>query len=174
MNKAIFTIITIVLAFNGMLAQEQTFAVNAFDKIIVGPHIAVNMVEGEYEKVVIENTKVDLDKINVKVEGKTLRVYLDGAKVVTKSECISNDQWRGSAPLYVGTMTTATITFKSLKNLSIRGEETVRFKSALKADDFKMSLFGEVKVFLDAVSIDKLTVAIYKKQLFGNWQRGRE
>jgi hypothetical protein len=58
-------------------------------------------------------------------------------------------------------MATATITYKTLKNLSIRGEEIVRSKSPLIADDFKMSLYGEVKVYFNSVSIDELTVAIY-------------
>lgn len=161
MKKIIFTIVIVVVALNGLQAQNNTFNVKSFDKIIVSPHIEINLVEGEQEGVVIENAKVSLDKINVEVEGNTLRLYLDGAKVVTKSERVSNDHWRGSKSLYNGTMATATITYKTLKNLSIRGEEIVRCKSHLKADDFKMSLYGEAKVYFNSVSIDELTVAIY-------------
>ena len=161
MKKIILSIVIIATALNGLRAQDKTFTVNSFDKIIVSPHIKVNLIEGEQEGVIIENAKVSLDKINVEVEGSTLRLYLDGAKVVTKSERISNDKWRGKKPLYNGTMATATITYRTLKNLSIRGEEVVRCKSHLKADDFKMSLYGEAKVYFDTVSIDELTVAIY-------------
>lgn len=142
-------------------SQDKTYEVKGFSKIIVSPHIEVNLVEGEQETVVIENAKVDMDKINVEVDGTTLRLYLEGAKIVTKSEKTSSDQLRGKKPLYKGTMAKATITYKTLKNLSIRGEEVVRCKSTLKADDFKMSLYGETKVYFNTVEMNELTVAIY-------------
>ena len=154
-------IFAMVILSSTLRAQDMSFDVRSFDKIIVSPHIEVNLVEGDEESVLIENAKVSLDKINVEVDGKTLRLYLDGAKLVTKSEEVSNDGWRGKKPIYNGTVATATITYKTLKNLSIRGEEVVRAKNQLKAKDFKMSLYGEAKVYFDAVDIDELTVAIY-------------
>lgn len=161
MKKLILPILTIVLTLHGLQAQEKSFNVKSFDKLIVSPHIEVNLVEGEEESVVVDNTKISLDKINVEVEGRILRLYLDGAKVVTKSERISNDKWRGSKSLYNGTMVTVTVTYRKLENLSIRGEEIVRCKNLFTADDFKMSLYGEAKVYFDSVSIDELTVSIY-------------
>ncbi|MEP2237508.1 MAG: head GIN domain-containing protein [Maribacter sp.] len=161
MKKIIGALLAVTLTVGAIQAQEKTFNVKSFDKLIVSPHIAVNLVEGEEESVVIENAKISLDKINVEVEGRTLRLYLDGAKVVTKSERISTDQWRGSKALYNGTMATATVTYRKLENLSIRGEEVVKCKNLFTSDDFKMSLYGEAKVYFDSVSIDELTVAIY-------------
>ncbi|WP_419212882.1 head GIN domain-containing protein [Maribacter sp. X9] len=161
MKKSIITLVAIVFVCFGLMAQHKSYTVKTFDKIIVSPHIAVNLIEGDEEGVVIENAKVDMDKINVEVEGNTLRVYLDGAEMVTKSERVSSDKWRGNKPLYSGTMATATITYRTLKNLSVRGEEIVQSKTPLKSDDFKMSLYGEVKVYFDSVSINELTVAIY-------------
>ncbi len=161
MKKILVALLAVTMTVGTIQAQEKLFKVKSFDKLIVSPHIAVNLVEGEEESVVIENAKVSLDKINVEVEGRTLRLYLDGAKVVTKSERISTDQWRGSKSLYNGTMATATVTYRKLENLSIRGEEVVRCKNLFNADDFKMSLYGEAKVYFDSVSIDELTVAIY-------------
>lgn len=161
MKKILVALLAVTMTVGAIQAQEKSFNVKSFDKLIVSPHIAVNLVEGEEESVVIENAKVSLDKINVEVEGRTLRLYLDGAKVVTKSERISTDQWRGSKSLYNGTMATATVTYRKLENLSIRGEEVVRCKNLFNADDFKMSLYGEAKVYFNSVSIDELTVAIY-------------
>lgn len=161
MKKLIFTALTLVFIIGGIQAQEKTYTVKSFDKLIVSPHIEVNLVEGDEESVVIDNAKISLDKINVEVEGRTLRLYLDGAKMVTKSERISSNQWRGSKPLYNGTMASVTVTYRKLENLSIRGEEIVRCKNLFNADDFKMSLYGEAKVYFDSVSIDEMTVAIY-------------
>ena len=160
MKKLFFIALTYVFIIGGIQAQEKTYAVTSFDKLIVSPHIEVNLLEGDEESVVIDNSKVSLDKINVEVEGRTLRLYLDGAKMVTKSERISSNQWQGSKPLYNGTMASVTVTYRKLENLSIRGEEIVRCKNLFNADDFKMSLYGEAKVYFDSVSIDEMTVAI--------------
>ncbi|MGC1514068.1 MAG: head GIN domain-containing protein [Maribacter sp.] len=161
MKKTIVNLLVVMLVVGTITAQDKTIEVRSFEKIIVSPHIEVNLVEGDQEMVVIENAKVPMDKINVEVEGNTLRLYLDGAKVVTKSERVSNNEWRGTKSLYNGTIVTATITYKKLKNLSIRGEEIVRSTSPLKASDFKIQLYGETKVYLEEVDIEDLTVAIY-------------
>ncbi|MGB5555039.1 MAG: head GIN domain-containing protein, partial [Flavobacteriaceae bacterium] len=138
-----------------------TVKTEAFDKIIVSPHIEVTLVEGNEESVVIENAKVSDDKINIEVEGKTLRVYLAGAKMVTKSERVDNDDWRGNKSLYNGTMVTARITYKTLNTLSIRGEEIVKCESPITQDKFVLRIYGESKVYLSHATLESLTVAIY-------------
>lgn len=144
-----------------LLAQEQVFKVGNFDKIIISPHIEAVLVQGNNTTVSIEDSKVPLDKINVEVEGTTLRVYLDGAKTVTKSEQVSSDQWKGKRAIYNGTMVTAKITYASLENLSIRGEEVIKCKGTLDGDKLKVSLFGAAKVYFDALDLNELVVAIY-------------
>ncbi len=154
-------LLSIFFTITSSIAQDKTFKTKDFDKIIISPHIEVNLVAGEEASVVIENAKVPMNKINVAVEGSTLRVYLDGAKTVTKSERVSSDNWNGKRSIYNGTMATATITYKTLKNLSIRGEEIVRCKSTLDQDELKMTLYGETKVYFEGLVLNDLTVAIY-------------
>ncbi|WP_396636562.1 head GIN domain-containing protein [Maribacter sp. R77961] len=145
----------------GAFAQTKTVQVDAFEKVIISPHIEVELVQGTEESVVIENAKISMDKINVKVEGNTLRVYLDGAKTVTKSERVSTDKWKGKKSIYNGTMATAKITYKTLKNLSIRGEEIVKVKGIMEQEDLKLSIYGESKVYFNHLNLEELTVAIY-------------
>ena len=78
MKKVILPILLLlfVATFN-VEAQDKIHSVKSFDKIIVSPHIELNLVEGSEESVKIENAKVSEDKINIEVEGKTLRIYLD-------------------------------------------------------------------------------------------------
>jgi hypothetical protein len=161
MKLVSITLLGIFFTITSSIAQEQTFQVKDFNKIIISPHVEVNLIAGDETSVVIENAKVPMHKINVGVEGSTLRVYLDGAKTVTKSERVSSDNWNGKRPIYNGTMVTATITYKTLKNLSVRGEEIVRCKSALDQDELKMTLYGETKVYLEDLVLNELTVAIY-------------
>ena len=94
MKKSILFALVIgvaILTSQAINAQEIT-QVKAFEKVIVSPHIEVILVEGNEESVKIENAKVSDDKINIEVEGKTLRLYLDGAKVITKSERRDGDR----------------------------------------------------------------------------------
>lgn len=162
MKKVILPIV--LFTFLGMFrlnAQDKTHQVKSFDKVIVSPHIEVNLVAGLEESVKIENAKVSLDKINIEVEGKTLRIYLDGAKTVTKSEKHENDNWKGKRSIYDGTMMTATITYKTLKALSIRGEEIVKALSPMNQDKLKLAIYGESKVYFNSLTSKELTVSIY-------------
>lgn len=151
-------LIAFVLLPKTITAQDLT-QVKSFDKIIVSPHIEVILVAGNEESVKIENAKVSEDKINIEVEGKTLRLYLDGAKTVTKSEKSGNDNWKKS--IYNGTMATATITYKTLNTLSIRGEEIVKCESPIEQEDLKLMIYGESKVYFNSIITENLTVAIY-------------
>lgn len=149
-----------VATFN-VEAQDKIHSVESFDKIIVSPHIELNLVEGSEESVKIENAKVSEDKINIEVEGKTLRIYLDGAKMVTKSEKVEqgNGKWKKS--IYNGTKMTATVTYKTLKSLSIRGEEIVKAMSPINQDKLKLAIYGESKVYFNSLTTKQLTVSIY-------------
>ena len=93
--------------------------------------------------------------------GKTLRIYLEGAKMVTKSEKVEqgNGKWKKS--IYDGTMMTATITYRSLKSLSIRGEEIVKALSPINQDKLKLAIYGESKVYFNSLTTKELTVSIY-------------
>lgn len=150
-----------VFALQDSIAQERTVNVDAFDKVIVSPHIEVNLIEGSEESVKIENAKVSNDKINIEVEGKTLRIYLDGAKTITKSERVKSEEWKGKRSIYNGTMATATITYKTLKALSVRGEEIVKSLSPIDQDKLKLTIYGESKVYFNSLTTEELTVSIY-------------
>ena len=156
-----FTVLLFVFATQQGIAQSKNIPVSAFEKVIVSPHIEVTLVAGDEESVTINNAKVSIDKINVVVEGKTLRLYLDDARVITKSEKIKNDSWKGSRSIYNGTQVTATITYKKLNRLSVRGEEMVRIVSEINQEDLKLTIYGESKVYFDELTVNELTVAIY-------------
>jgi len=142
-------------------AQSKTISVAHFDKIIVSPHIQVSFVKGDIESVIIETTTVPNEKINVEVVGKTLRLYLDGAKMVTKSEKVDGDKWKGKRSIYEGTIVTAIVTYKSLEELSLRGEETFVCESQLEGEKFRLKIYGESQVYLNNVVLGTLQTTIY-------------
>ena len=151
------------LSLISMLAAhaQSKKTVDRFDSVIISPHIQTIFVQGDKESVEIKNAKVSEDKINIEVKGKTLRVYLDGAKVVTKNVKINTDDWKGKKALYQGTMMTAIITYTELKDISIRGEETVVCKSPIESEDFDLSLYGEAIMTMESLHVEEFKVAIY-------------
>ncbi len=152
--------ILLIFAFKAAFAQTTT-PVDHFNKVIVSPNIEVSFIEGNEEKVIIEKSTVSQDKINIQVNGKTLRIYLDDAKEVVKSEKSYENGYKGKRPVYTETVLTATVMYKTLEELSIRGEETIVCKSVLKGDKFRLKIYGESQVLLNDVSLDELKTTIY-------------
>ena len=157
--KCCFTIL-LFFFFKTTFAQSTT-AVKHFDKVIVSPHIEVTFVEGDEENVTIEKSTVSNDKINIEVNGNTLRIYLDDAKEVTKTETVYENGYTSKLPIYKGTVVTATVTYKTLNELSVGGEETIVCKSALKGDKFKLKIYGESQVFINEVELGELKAVLY-------------
>ena len=143
------------------IAQIKSYSVESFDKIIVSPHIAVTFVQDSSEFVEIHSSTEPLEKLNIEVVGATLRLYLDGAKTYTDSKKVKGDNYDYKVPIYNGTVITATVSYKDLVELSLRGEEKFLCESTIEQDEFKLKLFGESEVYFNNVELDNLTTTIY-------------
>src|ERR1700741_3849673 len=121
-KSKIYISLLLIFAFKIAVAQN-TIQVDHFDKVIVSPNIEVTFIEGNEEKVTIEKSTVESDKINIRVKGKTLRIYLDDAKELVKNEKKYKNGHKVKQPIYKGTVVTATVMYTTLTELSIRGEE---------------------------------------------------
>ena len=140
---------------------KNTTQVDHFNKVIVSPNIEVTFIEGDEEKVTIEKSTVSDDKINIQVHGKTLRIYLDDAKELVKNEKKYENGNKVKQPIYRGTVVTATVMYKTLEELSIRGEEAIVCKSVLKGDKFRLKAYGEPEILLNEVSLGELKATLY-------------
>ncbi len=160
-NSSFYFLILTLLCGTTLYAQERTFNVDSFTKVIVSPHIQVTFVEGDVNQVVIESIDLPLDKMNVEVNSNTLRLYLDDAKMVTKSEKVANDNWKGKRSIYKGTKVIARVTYTKLEELSLRGEETFVCESPLEMDKFRLKIYGESEVYLNKVTLNQLQTTIY-------------
>lgn len=147
-----------IVSFNG---YAQTTAVAHFEKIIISPYIQVTFVEGDKEEVNIENCTVDMSKLHIEVNNKTLWVYLEGAKQIPKNEKTYENGYKETHSIYHGTVVTATITYKMLTDLSIRGEETQLCKSPISADKFYLKIYGESKVTMNEVNFVEMHTKLY-------------
>ena len=157
--------ILLFFCLNASRAQVSTTTVNNFDKVIVSPHIEVTFIEGDEEKVIIESCTVSKDKINIEINSKTLRLYLDDAKEVDKYQTVYENGNKVKRAVYNGTVVVATIMYKKLEELSVRGEETMVCKSLLKGENFRLKIYGESKVYLKEVSLNKMHTTIYGESI---------
>ena len=145
-------------------AQKIDKDVDPFNKLIVSPRINVTLVKGEKEHVSLEAFGVNTDEINVEVKGKTLRVYLDKAKIHEKMVKVRNrDHWhrKEKISVYDGVKVNATITYRNLKHLEIRGRQDVICDDPLRADKFRVKLYGESKVRLASLETERLKASLF-------------
>jgi hypothetical protein len=151
----------ILFLLSGIFATAQTKMVDHFTKVIVSPYIQVTFVEGDKESVTINHIKVDENKLHIEINDKTLRIYLDGAKDIPKYEKDYSNGYKESHSLYQNTTVVATITYKTLTDISLRGEETQLCKSAIDADKFTLKIYGESEVTFNELNAQELETTIY-------------
>jgi len=149
------------LSISSSFAQIKTIAVDPFTKVIVSPHIEVVFQEGNKEEVILESISVSEEKFYTESSGKTLHLYLEGAKTITKNEKVENEEWEGKQPIYRGTVATVLVTYKNLEELSLRGEEKFVCKDQLKGSKFVLSLYGETEIILKDVKLEEMKSVLY-------------
>ncbi len=146
---------------SGIQAQLKTIDVKSFDKVIISPHVEVSFIESDKEEVTIDETDVPLEKVKVEVKGKTLRIYLEDAKFLTKRKKYKTEYGKSKRPIYHRTEAVVTVNYRTLKRLSVRGEQTITMESPLEQQKFRLVLYGESKVVLQEAKLNKLRTSIY-------------
>lgn len=159
-KQSLFCIAFLFFAF-GITSAQRTVDVDVFDKVIISPHIEVTFVQGVNESVTIESSKVDDAKLNIEVKGKTLRVYLEGAKNIPKNEKVYVDGHKTKRSLYKGTQVTATITYSQVDEFSLRGEEQITFQSSIDQEKLRLKIYGESEITFEELQLDELHTTIY-------------
>jgi Putative auto-transporter adhesin, head GIN domain len=151
-----------LLVFTTQESVAQTISVRHFHKVIVSPYIQVTFVQGDEESVTINHSIADSNKLHVEVHGGTLRLYLDGAKDIPHHQQeYGNDGGQQSHDLYPEHAIVATVVYRTLDGLSLRGEETFLIPSRLAVKHFRLRLYGESTVVFTEVHIDKMYTAMY-------------
>jgi hypothetical protein len=153
MRQLITIVVVGILVFITHSTHAQTGPVGRFHKVIISPYIQVTFVQGDKESVTINHLTVDSSKLHVEVQGGTLRLYLDGGKDIPH-----NQQNRH---LYPDHAVSATVVYKKLDALSLRGTETYLCQSPLSQDKFTLRIYGESTVIFTEVHIAKMHTTIY-------------
>ncbi|MFT4152652.1 head GIN domain-containing protein [Parafilimonas sp.] len=153
--------ISTLLLFAAGTVIAQTKKVDHFSKVIVSPYIQVSLVQGDEESVKIDDIQVDAGKLHIEVNNNTLRIYLEGAKDLPKNEKGYKDGYTETYSLYPKTSVTATITYKMLEALSVRGEETVLCSGPVESNLFVLRMYGEPDVTFKELNAEELSSIMY-------------
>lgn len=161
MKKTLVFSLFLVLAGVKDTKAQETKTVAHFDKVIVSPHVQATFIKGDSESVKVISCTVAPEKINMESKSGTLRVYLEGAKEVTKNEKSNQNGNTVKNSIYKGTVLIVEITYKTLEELSVRGEETTTLASKLDQDNFSLILYGEGKTYVNDVKLKNMHTTIY-------------
>lgn len=161
MTRLIYLVIGMALFFANNASAQELRAVKSFDKVIVSPYIQVKFVEGAEESVTILSNATKEENLHIEVKGKTLRIYLEDAKLFPMEEKLSNKGKIVDREYYDASTVTAIVTYKTLKEISVRGEEDFEFLSPLKRNDFQLTVYGSSTISLKEVDLKLLKATLY-------------
>ncbi len=159
--RLIYVLLTAIAALfvHTSNANEINRTVKPFSRIIASPHINLVLVQGETESVRLHYEGVEENQINIEVNGKTLRLYLDEAKVTDKMERVSPHYKRN---VYSGVSVTAYVTYRTLDRLEVRGAQEVICDSPIEGNrKFKLKAFGENRINLHSINTDYFKTVLY-------------
>src|SRR5688572_2746378 len=94
-QSALLSLVLLFTTIQFVQAQEINRDLKPFCKVVVSPKVHLILEQGDKESIRVTYDNVDADKINIKVQGNTLRVYLDEAKVTEKTYRTNGNQKKG-------------------------------------------------------------------------------
>jgi len=156
-----FRIITsalLLLVVQLALGQEITQELRSFDRIVVSPRINLILEQGDQEGIRLVYSNVSADKINISVKHRTLRIYLDDAKITEKQEHVKHHQRQS---IYEDATITAYVTYNELERLEVRGNQEVTCNGPIDTERFILKAYGENEIRLTSVNTDYLKTSLY-------------
>jgi hypothetical protein len=157
-KSTLLSLVLFISTVQFVQAQEISRELKPFCKVIVSPKIHLVLEQGDTESIRVTYNNVDPDKINIKVKGNTLRVYLDDAKVAEKTYR-TNDN--GKRSIYHDASVTAYVTYKELEHLEIRGNQRLTCNGPLKAERFTLKAYGENNINLASLKTEYLRTSLF-------------
>lgn len=157
--RLILTLAALFVVIISTEAQTLEKEIKSFTRIIASPRINLILRKGDTEKVTVEFNDIAKGKVNVEVTGKTLHIFLDGARKIEKQ--VSYNGHRGYHGIYEGARVTAYVTYKNLEELEIRGEQELTCYDAIESEEFTLRAYGENDITLASLRANFFRVSMY-------------
>lgn len=152
------TVALLLLTATTSNVYSQTINTRSFSKVIISPFIEATFIQADQERVVINNCIVDSSKLHIESNNGTLRIYLEGAKEIPRN---SRENRNANQDLYPAHSVNATVYYKKLSALSLRGEEHYTCPNLISAERFTLKLYGEATVTFAEVRINDMHTTVY-------------
>ena len=159
-------ILFILLASAGFVkAQEpvqgEPQSLRHFTKIVASPRVNVVLKKGNEESIRLTYYNISPEKVNVKVTGKKLRIYLDHARIVEQHERVFGHHRVERHSIYKDVSVTAYITYRELRDIEVRGDQELVCDDEISAHKLKVRAYGETDIQLGKVNTDKFKASLY-------------
>lgn len=130
----------------GAIGQEK---VGHFDKVTVNPNIEVVFKQGNEESVLIKHANISEDRIRVQVSNNRLKLSIKGWN--------TNPEHNP----YEGTKASIVVTYRTMEELTLKGDQKVEFQSELNAEEFEFNIYGDSDVYVSKADIDHLEANLF-------------
>ncbi|MUP46497.1 DUF2807 domain-containing protein [Gramella sp. BOM4] len=160
-EKFMVALILSLISFNLGHAQSETVKLSRFSEVTISPYIEVIFKQAHEESVVIENSQVAREKINIENDGKELHIFLEDAKIIGKEKEIEVNGHEMKRPIYKGAEVRITVNYKDLDEVEIRSEERIQFKDPITSAIFNLDIYGSPKVYFENITAEEFKVALY-------------
>ncbi|MFN8206780.1 MAG: head GIN domain-containing protein [Bacteroidales bacterium] len=133
MKKLMIVFLGMMLCHLSMAQKTETRAISTFDKLEVFGNVIVELTQGTVEKLVIESEEIEMDKINTRMDGKTLRISM-GKEMYSAARNVR-----------------ILLTYVQLYEITSKGGADVKAEQPLKADRvvFNAATGGNIYVDLE-------------------------
>jgi hypothetical protein len=151
----------VLLLFYPCLAvqgQEITKNLETFRHIIASPRINVILAKGDIETIRLVYSGVEKEKINIRVEDKTLHLFLDDARYGERSH---KTDWDYAESMYRDAEITAYVTFRELEKVEIRGNQELTCNDPIRTEAFVIRAYGENRITFAYLKTERLKIALY-------------
>ncbi|MDX1477276.1 MAG: DUF2807 domain-containing protein [Saprospiraceae bacterium] len=158
-----YFILTVVgLALAGLpLSGQMLTHLPSFDKIKVGPRVALVLEKGDQASVRLAYEGLDEDLVNVEVKQGTLLIYLDRARNLEPKRKIVTPYGKVRESIYSGTRVTAYVTYQDLNKLVMKGDEDARISGDVSGETFKLKAYGDSEISFASLHTGRLKVKMF-------------
>ncbi|BDD06366.1 GIN domain-containing protein [Aureibacter tunicatorum] len=154
--------LAICLSSLSAIGQEKKIKVEDFKRVEIHPHIAVTFQKGDEESVRIVNDDIPHDKLQVKLRGKTLQIYLlDAKNIVKKEKSKKKHDYSYKKSIYGDATMELVVTYSSLEKVVVKGAEKVRVNGSPSDGFLKFVVMGESKLSMQSVNMEKFKLLAY-------------
>jgi hypothetical protein len=163
-NRFLLTLTVLGCTMGIANAQTQNVInkdLKAFTRIIASPKVNVILKKGDKESIELKYDNVSADKINIEVSGRTLHIYLDGARKIERRIEDYSERYRRYRNMYEGASITAYVTYRELDGLEIRGDQELTCNDPIEAPEFTLRAYGENDITFASLRTEYFRVSLY-------------